>query len=136
MPIRFKDRTVNPHGLHQDLVEEILLPAERIFLDVAGAEVVITSVCDGVHSSRSFHYLLGAVDLRTKHLHTRDQKLKIYRRLDNESPSNYDILLESLGQPQEHLHAELDDRPKLQQYLSGLQQHFLETRLPRSAVMP
>lgn len=134
MPLRFKDRTVNPYGLHQRVIDEFLLPAERIFRD-EGHETVITSVCDGVHGSNSYHYLLGAVDLRTKHLHSAEQKRRVHRRLQEETSAAWDVLLEHLGDTQEHLHGELNERPMLQAHVAYLQEAFMD-RLPRSARMP
>lgn len=134
MPIRLKDATVNVHGLHDRVIEDILLPAERIFLD-EGYETVVTSACDGVHGHRSFHYLLGAIDLRTKHVHTRETKQRIVNRLIKRTPDDVDVLLEHLGNANEHLHAEIDDRRLLERHVKNLQARFLD-RLPTGAVMP
>ena len=53
------------------LVPEIwgaLFVAERVFQDVAGTEVVVTSGREGTHIPKSFHPLGRAVDLRLKHV--------------------------------------------------------------------
>ena len=45
-----------------------LFVAERVFQDVAGTEVVVTSGREGTHIPTSFHPSGRAVDLRLKHV--------------------------------------------------------------------
>lgn len=125
MPIRFKDSTVNPHGLHPKVINEFLVEAERAYREVGGYVVTITSICDGVHSNGSYHYLLGAADLRTKNIHTNEEKIKIRRLIDDRTSDDFDILLEHLGGTNEHLHGELDNRPLLENHVKSLQHQWL-----------
>lgn len=135
MPIRFKDATVNPHGLHPRVINQGLVAAEKAFREVGGYVVTITSVCDGVHSSRSYHYLLGAVDLRSKNIATAEEKKEILRRMRRDTPDDFDILLEHLGRSQEHYHCEYDAREELEDYLRSLQREFMRG-LPPGLELP
>lgn len=71
------------------------------------APVVITSANDSGHMRGSKHYDGAAVDFRTKNMtapvkHAWAEGLRL--RLGND----YDVILEAEGQPNEHLHVELD----------------------------
>lgn len=135
MPIRFKDSTVNPHGLHPKVINKGLVPAERAFREVGGYVMTITSVADGVHGRNSYHYLLGAVDLRSKNIATVGEKREILRRIRRDTPDDFDVLLEHLGQTHEHFHIELDDRPLLQDHIQQLQGEWLHG-LPQGLELP
>lgn len=73
-----------------------------------GFECVITSANDGTHGANSFHYKDGAIDIRTKHLPNTAMKEKILTLIKGRLNQNYDVLLEHLGQEQEHFHIEHD----------------------------
>ena len=77
------------------LVPEIwgaLFVAERVFQDVAGTDVVVTSGREGTHIPTSFHPSGRAVDLRLKHVE-RDRWDVIHQALRARLPQ-YTVLLE------------------------------------------
>lgn len=98
--VRFKGG-VNTFGLHPRVRSVIVLTADIIH-QTAGKECVVTSLCDGVHASDSFHYLLGAADFRTRHL-TEGEQEGITERLSLKLGDQWDVVLES-----DHLHVEWD----------------------------
>lgn len=71
-----------------------------------GGECTITSANDGTHSALSFHYKGNALDFRTKDYAGNKQALvtKIKEALGPE----FDVVLESLGKENEHIHVEWD----------------------------
>lgn len=73
-------------------------------------DTVVTSVCDGKHRKDSLHYKGRAVDLRTHDL-TLAQKNRWASRLRGYLGKDFDVLLEGLGTPNEHLHIEWDPKP-------------------------
>lgn len=98
----------------KDLSPQILLAlmaAERVF-EKYGYDCIVTSVNDGKHSINSKHYVGYAVDLRSKHIKTLKEKLDIFSELkiNLTAPSNYDILFEYEGLPNEHYHIEYDPK--------------------------
>jgi len=72
------------------------------------AEIVITSGMDGRHMPNSYHYCLRALDVRTKTFPSITAKHKFVALLKKELGKDYDILLEALGRPHEHVHIEFD----------------------------
>jgi hypothetical protein len=74
-----------------------------------GKEMVITSVNDSVHKKNSLHYQNRAIDIRTKHL-TPEEKKKLYAFLRNKLGGDYDVILESEGLDNEHIHIEYDPK--------------------------
>lgn len=73
-------------------------------------ETVVTSVNDSQHRVNSLHYQGRAVDLRTHDLDDRHKDVwvdYIRRALGKD----FDVLLEGLGTPNEHLHLEWDPKP-------------------------
>lgn len=73
--------------------------------------VVVTSLKDGKHSANSLHYSGMAVDIRSKHL-TQEESRKVFFALKNDLGPDYDVLLESEGKENEHLHIEYDPKVK------------------------
>ena len=71
------------------------------------ADMVITSGRDGTHRDGSLHYVDRALDFRTKHL-TRTQKVALRDTVRTRLGKGYDVILESVGKAQEHLHVEHD----------------------------
>lgn len=71
-------------------------------------DLVITSGNDGTHMKGSLHYLDRALDLRTKNFPTRDLKFQFLAALKLRLGKGYDVIIEDLGGPNEHLHAEYD----------------------------
>lgn len=71
-------------------------------------ELVVTSVWDGVHSTNSLHYALRAVDVRTKNFPTLESKKALIELIKAELGPGYELVLESVGKINEHLHIEFD----------------------------
>lgn len=88
----------------------VLKEASKVF----GVEMVITSANDGKHKVDSLHYLNKALDIRTKHLPDNKTKLELKNFLQNKLGKDYDVILESLGGIQEHIHIEYDPKQKME----------------------
>lgn len=76
-----------------------------------GVPCVITSVCDGVHSRGSKHYIGCGVDFRTHNI--REAGLDPWVVADDVRSAlgaNFDVILEAAGSPNEHLHVEWDPK--------------------------
>ena len=74
-------------------------------------DMVITSGRDGTHKVGSLHYYDKALDFRTKHLIEKDKTaltVTVKKRLG----PDYDVILESRGKTNEHLHVEHDPAPR------------------------
>lgn len=71
---------------------------------------VVTSINDGKHSRTSLHHVGHACDLRTKTLPTVKAKRWFAAEVRRRLGSDFDVFLEDLGKPNEHLH--LQYRPK------------------------
>lgn len=71
------------------------------------AEMLITSGRDGKHKDGSLHYYDRALDFRTKHLTDR-QKTALAATVAKRLGPDYDVILESRGKANEHLHVEHD----------------------------
>lgn len=69
-------------------------------------DCVMTSVVGRKHGERSLHPPGYAIDYRSKHIHS-ELKQSILNTLRDSLPQ-CDVLLESLGEPQEHYHIEFD----------------------------
>ncbi len=74
-----------------------------------GYECVITSGVGKKHSKRSLHYVGYALDYRTKHIGDNNVKRSILKSLETALP-NCDVILEHVGEPQEHIHVEVDPK--------------------------
>lgn len=72
-------------------------------------DMLITSGNDSTHMKGSKHYLDWALDFRTKHL-TVTQKRALAETVKQRLGKEYDVILESLGKMNEHLHVEYDPR--------------------------
>jgi len=89
----------------------------QAWLSQRGFDCVITSLDDSGHSAQSKHYARNntsgqceAVDLRTKHLSGIQRDL-FYNFMDiTLEPMGYDVVLESPGETNEHLHVEFDPK--------------------------
>lgn len=71
------------------------------------ADMVITSGNDSQHMAGSKHYTDEALDFRTKHLTPHDRGLLV-AGVKEKLGKDYDVVLESVGGPNEHLHVEHD----------------------------
>lgn len=88
----------------------LLLKAEEIFAEL-GLDCVVTSAADGKHKAGSLHYSGDAVDIRSKSL-PKNKKQLVLQKLQAACGSDYDIILEYLGEDQEHFHAEFDPKSR------------------------
>lgn len=84
-----------------------------VYAKVGGYECVITSASDGVHGPNSLHYKGLALDLRTKHVDD-DSKVMLLHTLKAAMGAQFDVILESIGEENEHAHLEFQpkDTPK------------------------
>lgn len=74
---------------------------ERVLLEQFGAELWITSVCDGKHRKDSLHYKGLAFDVRTWGIKGRE--LQVVAALKKALGPDYDVVLEAT-----HIHIEFD----------------------------
>jgi hypothetical protein len=73
--------------------------------------VTITSGTDGKHKVKSKHYSAEAIDVRTKNFPSTKAKREFLALLQREFGRDYDIILEYLDKPNEHIHIEYDPKP-------------------------
>ena len=92
-------------GLQPQLVLGLIL-IEPAFAAV-GAECIVTSINDGQHKADSFHFRGLAADLRIKHIHP-DQKAAVVAHITQLLGPEWDVLWESQGLANEHVHLEYD----------------------------
>ncbi len=77
-----------------------------------GVEFIVTSVNDSNHGYGSLHFSGGAFDARTKHidntdgLSAYDVKHRIWDAIRKNLGVEFDVLLEFVGRPNEHIHIE------------------------------
>lgn len=105
--IAFKE-TVRLHPQTSPHILEALAKAERIFA-LFGLGVVVTSWADGQHKADSLHYIGRAIDLRIKHVAEEDRD-RVYGYLADQLGPSFDVLWESRGSQNEHLHIEYDPK--------------------------
>lgn len=74
-----------------------------------GLECTITSANDRAHMVNSLHYRNLALDLRS-HFIPKGYEQSMVDELQEALGSDYDILLEGLNTPNEHIHLEFDPR--------------------------
>ena len=74
-----------------------------------GLECTITSANDKTHMINSLHYRNLALDLRS-HFIPKGYEQSMVDELQKALGSDYDILLEGLDTPNEHIHLEFDLR--------------------------
>lgn len=117
--MRFKSSSVRVKDITPELVIAILV-VEDIYHEVtiSGRRMVITSCNDGVHGgssgfnkdatppSNSFHYLGKAVDIRMNDIPI--EKASLIADMASELLGEFDVVLESAGTPNAHLHVEFD----------------------------
>lgn len=82
--------------------------AEAIFNEM-GFSCVITSGVGKEHKKYSLHPVGYALDLRTKHIVSLSIKKKIVEKMKKYLPC-CDVILEHVGEDQEHLHYEFDPK--------------------------
>ncbi len=97
--MRLKEKVSTKQLTPQTLLA--IMIAQEVYRDFQ-AQLVITSICDGLHSSKSKHYEGNAFDCRTKHL-SMTKAANIAATLQDRLGDEYDVVLES-----DHLHVEFD----------------------------
>lgn len=75
-----------------------------------GLEMTITVGRNGTHQVGSKHGTDEALDFRTHHL-TTSQRVALVRVLRRRLGPAYDVIVEDVGLPNEHGHAEYDPKP-------------------------
>ena len=94
-----------------------------------GTDVFITYARNGVHKEGSLHYRYGALDIRTHNL-TVEQRTLLLTNLQSRFPKpQFDVLLESAGTPNEHIHVEDNTAPLIN---ADEVNHAEGVRLPRT----
>lgn len=68
----------------------------------------ITSANDSLHSTKSLHYKGCALDYRTKDYV--GDKAELVARIKAKLGPDFDVILEAVGLPNEHLHVEYDPK--------------------------
>lgn len=74
------------------------------------AACVVTSANDSTHGPNSLHYKGKALDIRTKHIKDEMTKLAIIKRIKSDLGPQFDVVYESAGKENEHLHLEFDPK--------------------------
>lgn len=88
----------------------ILFPLLDSVFDAYNRSCVITSAADGRHMKGSKHYQGLALDLRSQHLINEKMKLDLLEKIRGGLGEKYDVILEHLGNPNEHYHLEYDPK--------------------------
>lgn len=79
--------------------------ADGVSRSVAGREMTVTSLLDGVHMKNSLHYSGNAFDMRV-YIYTEEQIKLIVELLKSKLGKNYDVLFEN----NDHIHVEYQPR--------------------------
>ena len=85
---------------------------EQHFWDGKYGPLVVTSINDGTHSRTSLHHVGHACDIRTKTLPSATAKRWFAAEVRRRLGVDYDVILEKLGQPQEHVHIEMQPKSR------------------------
>jgi len=96
---------VRAHGLSTNLLLALFI-ADQVYREL-GYEMVVRHLKDGKHKRASLHYIGNAGDLRTWDVDAEEIVIQLRKRLGSE----YDVVLEDKGGPNEHIH--LEYQPKV-----------------------
>lgn len=96
----------------KDVQPEIVLALLRLnsLFESFKIPLIVTSISDGIHSKNSLHYKGKAVDLRSKHIQTNELKLALLSDIREALGDEFDVILEHLGNENEHFHIEFDPK--------------------------
>lgn len=95
-------------GLKAEVLLGYLIVAS--VLHTYGYGAVITEGSGGTHMPESLHYEGYAVDIRSKHVKTIEEKESIMATAVKALGSNFDLILENLGLENEHWHLEFQPK--------------------------
>ncbi len=96
-------------GVRLDMLQPQIVLAAVIVNEIYAAhetECIITSCNDSVHKDDSLHYSGNAIDVRTKNV--MGDKNALRNEIASAVGADFDVILESLGENNEHLHIEYD----------------------------
>lgn len=96
---------VRVHGLKPEILLALQIATE--IYQKHGFDCVLTSAIDGKHSRGSRHYTGSAIDLRTRHL---PDPGTIADEIKTALGADYDVVLEGMGTPNQHIHIEFDPK--------------------------
>jgi hypothetical protein len=85
------------------------LVIDGIYNDL-GVECVITSANDSRHSTASWHYKGRALDFRTHYEKMNELEQTLRDRVKEALGQDFDVVMEAVGTPNEHLHVEYDPK--------------------------
>lgn len=95
-------------GLHVETLLGFLIVASVLHEHGYGA--TITEGSGGTHMPKSLHYEGYAVDIRSKHVKTFEEKESIMATAVKALGSDFDLILENLGLENEHWHLEFQPK--------------------------
>lgn len=96
-------RGMNPvWGIAFPIIKDIFL--------ANNAACIVTSANDSTHGAQSLHYKGKALDLRMKHIRDDLAKLAIVKKVKESLGPQFDVVYESAGLDNEHLHIEFDPK--------------------------
>lgn len=101
---------VRLHGICPEIVLALFIVSE-IINRVSEKSARITSGIEGGHSRASLHYTGDAVDIGSKEFSI-EIKNEILAQCRAALGDDYDMILESVGQTQEHFHLEFQPKSK------------------------
>jgi hypothetical protein len=107
--MRPKNDSVNLSALRPEI--DRLIPLLDACYAAFGVLAICTATTAGHHMKGSLHYKGLALDLRVKHLGDLNRQRSLWnclkRNIDQAYPGLYDVLLESPGEEQAHVHIEV-----------------------------
>jgi hypothetical protein len=104
--MRVKDSSVNISSLCPEILIGLHV-LDAIHKKFTGQEIIVTSGNDGQHMANSLHYQNLAADVRTHDL-SKPDKLAILTEAKIFLDIDFDIILEYMDLPAEHIHLEFD----------------------------
>lgn len=100
--------SVNLDGLKPQAVVGMVIV--KTVYEFKKIECVITSCNDSKHGDKSLHYFGRAFDVRTKNIPSMALKIEIADLCKANLGPQFDVVLESVGLDNEHLHIEWDPK--------------------------
>lgn len=91
-------------GIRPELVLAATI-CENAYREIAGVDCIIRFVIDGKHRRASNHYTGCAFDLRMHNV-PQDKRQAVVARIIDALDSDFDVIWEDRGTPNEHLHVQ------------------------------